>query len=493
MGLVYEAEHVGLARRVAIKFVVKEGVPDSALARFRREARLASRVDHPNVVHIYDVGTDGDDDYIAMEYVEGRDLDAVIREDGPLAPDRAVAIARALLAGLGAIHAQGIIHRDIKPSNVRLTAGDVVKLMDFGIARALDDIALSRTNQVPGTPLFMAPEQLRGAAVDGRADLYAVGVTLFMMLTGDTPFAGSTAEVVAKHVYDAPPALPATVPEPLRRVVERSLAKSPDERFADANAFIAALGGESAVEPRAHAPRWPWLVLVLVVGAAAAVWILAIRPHDAAAPADAAIARGDASAPDTATRVIEIAIDAASVDATTHDAGARRTSATAASHGPVSSTCQCIPTGGPDVVALCPTKGPALCRCDNAAGRSLCPTPLEACKPTADAVHMEAARLHKADEEICIESHGTSDGLGCPDHIFDRFHTPATHGDACTGYFMYSRVEGAYDPSEQRGKWYCDVCSSADTHSYTGRAGDRCDGFYWHTGQPLTGTLQHCD
>jgi hypothetical protein len=281
--------------------------------------------------------------------------------------------------------------------------------------------------------------------------------------------------------------------------VQRALAKSPDDRFATAAEFAAALrapdvGTIAARRPRArHAARWPWFVLAFIIGAAATTWIVAMRTHDTVAvTADdaraidahviVAVAGSDASV---------VVADAAVVEVTSPDAAtARRTIPTGSpSHRPVSSKCQCIPTAGPDIVALCPSKGPMLCRCDTAAGRSLCSTALASCNPVdLDAM---ARALDKNVDELCTDIGGKY--VGCPDHLYDRFHTIAVHGDACTGYLVYSPVEGSLDVKQQPGKWYCDVCSTANTHSFSGRTGDRCDGFYWHTGQPLTGTLQHCD
>jgi len=247
MGVLYEADHVGLDQRVAIKFVLLASDRDTR-ARFRREARAASRVDHPNVVRLFDAGASSDGvDYLVMEFVEGRDLRDLMRETGPLEPERAVAIACQVLAGLFAIHQAGIIHRDIKPANIVL-AGETAKIMDFGIARSNDSgDGLTDTGEMIGTPAFMAPEQIAGARLDHRTDLYSLGVTLFVMLAGHNPFAGITNVTSAsmKQLLGAPPRLDAVRPElsaELVDVVARAMSRSPGERFADAAELAEALG-----------------------------------------------------------------------------------------------------------------------------------------------------------------------------------------------------------------------------------------------------------
>jgi serine/threonine-protein kinase len=258
MGAVYEAEHIGLDRTVAIKFLLGDTTDRDMLARFRQEARTASRVVHDHVVQIYDVGQDETGlDFIAMEYLEGTDLRAVI-EAGALAPARAVKIMQQLLAGLHAIHQSGILHRDVKPANVLLVERDgdpdFVKLTDFGIAKPADASApqLTDTGKVVGTPQYMAPEQLTGDGSDHRADLYAAGLTLYEMLAGTAPFVSSaSAQLIAMQLTQAPPSLAVAVPglpPALIAAVDRALAKDPDKRWADAPAFAAALTGEGASE-----------------------------------------------------------------------------------------------------------------------------------------------------------------------------------------------------------------------------------------------------
>jgi serine/threonine-protein kinase len=321
MGSVYEADHIGLDKRVAIKFLRGEATDRDALARFHREARTSSRIVHENVVQIFDVGTDDDVAFIVMEYVEGHDLRQILAA-GALEPARAIAIAKQMLDGLDAIHQGGILHRDIKPENVLVTTHrgrDAVKIMDFGISKHAAAQTLTDTGKVVGTPRYMSPEQLSGADVDPRSDLYAVGLTLYEMLVGSPTFDGESSSVLAAmHLSQPPPSLAAKcpgLPAPVIAAVERALAKAPSDRFADARAFAAALDPDGAfastfvatADPR-EAPtvasrqrpapgekpaatvqtrsrRWPWaIVTVLVIAGGIAVALVLFKRGTDAEP-----------------------------------------------------------------------------------------------------------------------------------------------------------------------------------------------------------------
>ncbi|MBL0219758.1 MAG: protein kinase [Myxococcales bacterium] len=256
MGAVYLADHIGLDKRVAIKFVTNPGADRDARARFRQEARAAGKIEHENVVQVFDVGVDGEGlDYIVMEYVDGRDLQSVLRTDGALEPARAIAIACQMLRGLHASHAVGIVHRDIKPANVLLAGADeIVKIMDFGIAKSVHAHVAQTdtgTGRVIGTPQYMAPEQLSDAPTDPRTDVYAVGATLYAMLAGEAPHAGTSftqrIEALARPAPSLASARP-ELPRALIAAVARALAASPGDRFPDALAFADALGDVASAE-----------------------------------------------------------------------------------------------------------------------------------------------------------------------------------------------------------------------------------------------------
>ncbi len=247
MGAVYEADHVGLDKRVAIKFLAINKTDRDALARFRREAKIASRIVHEHVVQIFDVGTaDADTDYIVMEFLDGKDLAITLKEVGTIDPARTVSIARKVLRGLRAIHQAGIVHRDIKPANILLSPReedrDFVKIMDFGISRQIHGDTITSTGAIIGTPEYMAPEQLLADDIDQRADIYAVGIMMFRMLTGRLPFTGETFDrAAAANPYVPVPSLDGDVPASLAVVIAKAVAKDADDRYQDAPLFLAAL------------------------------------------------------------------------------------------------------------------------------------------------------------------------------------------------------------------------------------------------------------
>jgi len=259
MGRVYCAEQVALGRTVAVK-VVHPHLADDELtaARFLIEARTASRLSHPNTVAIFDFGrTEQGQPYIVMEYLRGRDLARVAADEGPLPLRRVTDVLRQTLAALEEAHALGIVHRDLKPDNVVLeplrSGLDFVKVVDFGLAKVLDETpssaggALTRPGLVCGTPEYMSPEQGRGDALDGRADLYSVGVLLFELLTGRVPFTGdSSTKTLLLHINEPVPdprnvAPERSIPAALAEVALRALGKAREERFQDARDFAAAL------------------------------------------------------------------------------------------------------------------------------------------------------------------------------------------------------------------------------------------------------------
>jgi serine/threonine protein kinase len=260
MGRVYCAEQVALGRTVAVK-VVHPSLADEELtaARFLNEARAASRLSHPNSVAIFDFGrTDDGRPYIVMEYLRGRDLGRVAADEGPLPLPRLVDVLRQTLGALEEAHALGIVHRDLKPDNVVLeplrSGLDFVKVVDFGLAKILQEEAqakgagaLTRPGLVCGTPEYMSPEQSRGDALDGRSDLYSVGVVLFELLTGRVPFVADTAtKTLILHLTEPAPdprdvSPDRAIPAPFAEVAARALAKSCEDRFQSARDFSDAL------------------------------------------------------------------------------------------------------------------------------------------------------------------------------------------------------------------------------------------------------------
>ncbi len=241
MADVYLAKDETLGRRVALKVLLKRFVDDEQFVeRFRREAKSAAGLNHPNLVSIYDWGQIGPLYYIVMEYVEGETLKDLIRRRDRLAGGEAVAIALELLAAVDFAHAHHVVHRDIKSQNILIDRAGKVKVTDFGIARA-GDSSMTEAGSILGTAQYLAPEQARGEAVDERTDLYSVGVVLYEMLTGTVPFKGDSAVSVAlKHVNELPrePAeLVPGLPYSLNQIVLKALAKSPDRRYSSAAEF----------------------------------------------------------------------------------------------------------------------------------------------------------------------------------------------------------------------------------------------------------------
>jgi eukaryotic-like serine/threonine-protein kinase len=321
MATVYLAEDSSLGRKVALKVMAERYSDDGEFVeRFRREAQAAARLNHPNIIAVYDRGEADGRPYIAMEYLQGRTLKQVIQAEGPLPPERALAIAMQVLAGLRYAHEHGVVHRDVKPHNVLVGDDGRIKVTDFGIAHA-GDPQMTEVGSIVGTAQYLSPEQARGRAVGPQTDIYSLGVVLYEMLAGRVPFEGDSSVAIAmQHVSDpAPPlrALAPDVPESLALVVAHAMLKDPTQRYASADEFAGDLdrvrrglvpvaataaytalipGGATELVPAAEATRiappgslaagdkaprpaprrrsrWPWLLvllLVLAVGALAA-------------------------------------------------------------------------------------------------------------------------------------------------------------------------------------------------------------------------------
>jgi eukaryotic-like serine/threonine-protein kinase len=251
-GTVYKAKDRLLGRMVAIKTIRLDGLAasgsglDELLARFKREAQVSAQLKHPNIVTIYDIGDFEGLSYLAMEFIDGPGLEKVIASTGRLPVERAAAIGAQIADGLDYAHAHHVVHRDIKPANVMLEAGDRVKVTDFGIAKAIDSGEhLTITGSLLGTPSYMSPEQARGAAIDGRSDLFSVGCILYEMVTGTKAFRGdSITALIFKIITEEPQPISEidpTIPEPITRVIARALSKAPETRFQTGHELATAL------------------------------------------------------------------------------------------------------------------------------------------------------------------------------------------------------------------------------------------------------------
>jgi serine/threonine-protein kinase len=324
MATVYLAEDSSLGRKIALKVMAERYADDGEFVeRFRREAQAAARLNHPNIIAVYDRGEADGRPYIAMECLQGRTLKQVIQKDGPLPPERAVAIALQVLAGLRYAHEHGVVHRDVKPHNVLVGDDGRIKVTDFGIAHA-GDPQMTEVGSIVGTAQYLSPEQARGRSVGPQTDIYSLGVVLYEMLAGRVPFEGDSSVAIAmQHVSDDPPPLRSLVPEvpeSLALVVAHAMLKEPSQRYGSADEFSADLdrvrrglvpaaatahtaviprertevvpaAEATRVAPRAEATsllsgeklpprptprkrsRWPWLLvllLLLAVGALAA-------------------------------------------------------------------------------------------------------------------------------------------------------------------------------------------------------------------------------
>ncbi len=327
MATVYLAEDSSLGRKVALKVMAERYSEDGEFVeRFRREAQAAARLNHPNIIAVYDRGEADGRPYIAMEYLQGRTLKQVIQAEGPLPPERAIAIAMQVLAGLRYAHEHGVVHRDVKPHNVLVGDDGRIKVTDFGIAHA-GDPQMTEVGSIVGTAQYLSPEQARGRGVGPQTDIYSLGVVLYEMLAGRVPFEGDSSVAIAmQHVSDPPPplrALAPDVPESLALVVAHAMLKDPAQRYGSADEFaadldrvrrglvpVAATAAHTAIvarDPTELVPaveatpllsgeqplparptprkrsRWPWLLvllLLLAVGALAAFAIGGVPGDD---------------------------------------------------------------------------------------------------------------------------------------------------------------------------------------------------------------------
>ena len=260
MGVVYKAFDPAIERVVALKTIRKEMFGESEqlelIGRFKNEAQAAGRLNHPNIVTVYDYGEDPESAYIAMEYVAGTALDALLAPGSPTPLPRVLAWMGDLLGALDYAHARGVVHRDIKPANLLMTADGQLKISDFGIAR-IESSTLTQAGSMIGTPSYMSPEQFRGEPVDGRSDVFSSAIVLYQLLTGARPFTGS-ASTVMQQILNEEPAPPSELLPGLGTrfdaVLAGALAKQADARYGSARAFHTALlqaAGGAASDPDA--------------------------------------------------------------------------------------------------------------------------------------------------------------------------------------------------------------------------------------------------
>lgn len=296
MGTVYAGRHVLTGRRVALKLLTGDPVRNrDAALRMAREARAVGRIQHPNVVAVYDAGFAAERPFIAMELLQGESLEQRIKRAGPMSEPEAVNMLREITRGVEAAHANGIIHRDLKPANILLCpvedgAGEIVKVLDFGISKlrgdAEEDVLVTEHGAQIGTPVFMSPEQVRGDALDERADVYALAVMLHYMLTQHFPFhARSRAELFAKILTEEPTPLAAHRPgvaPALASAVLKGLARDRASRYESVTALAEALTSASSTRERLRGSR-----VVYVAAAVSGILLTAMPAHVMhAAPAE---------------------------------------------------------------------------------------------------------------------------------------------------------------------------------------------------------------
>ncbi|MDQ7778854.1 MAG: protein kinase [Planctomycetota bacterium] len=271
MGTVYRAYDESLDRHVAVKFLSCElSAQAGTVERFRREAKAAAALSHPNIVHVYGIGKHDDRDYFVMEYVEGKSLAQLVHEKGKLPASEAVDYLIQAARGLEAATKKGIVHRDVKPSNILLGNDGVVRIADFGLSKLVKgDASMTGTGIVVGTPFYMSPEQGKGHKLDHRADIYSLGATFYHLVTGRPPFDGNTPlEVLLKHATEPvvlPEGIEQELPEGAARVVRKMMAKDRDKRYATYAQLIADL---DALKPRPFVFAGVWVrVFALAIDA----------------------------------------------------------------------------------------------------------------------------------------------------------------------------------------------------------------------------------
>ncbi|PYP28495.1 MAG: hypothetical protein DMD55_05205 [Gemmatimonadetes bacterium] len=265
MGAVFLAHDLALERDVAIKVLPPDVAQDDQIVRrFQQEAKTAAKLDHPNIIPIYRVESEGGLNYFVMKYVSGTSLEDLLDQKRPLPVPEIQRILWEAACALGHAHQRGVVHRDVKPANIMFDHDGRAMLTDFGISKALQAATgFTATGMIIGTPHYMAPEQAKGLTVDGRADEYSLGIVGYRMITGELPFAGDSVHTILyKHIFEEPPRAAsrrADVPEPLSAAVSRAMSKDPEHRYPTMEAFATAVWPEQpvAVPTKGRAPHRP--------------------------------------------------------------------------------------------------------------------------------------------------------------------------------------------------------------------------------------------
>src|SRR5882724_887444 len=293
MGTVYRAQDPTIRRVVALKVLPADPVGNteasgttggrSSAGLFEREAQAAGALLHPNIVTLYDAGRDGGWYYLAMEFVEGGTFAAEIARDGKVRPERAANVAAYVADALDFAHERGVVHRDIKPANLMILPDQTVKVADFGIARLTTAAATMTGDMIVGTPHYMSPEQVRAGKVDGRSDLFSLGVVLYEAITGRKPFQADTLAAVLNAIMSTSPPSPQqidpTLPPALSTVIMRAIARKPEDRYArgkdmatDLRRYLSSLQASTILDiPAPAKSKTPLLAAAIGLGAALAV------------------------------------------------------------------------------------------------------------------------------------------------------------------------------------------------------------------------------